>query len=385
MRISIFYLWIQTLFGTIFFSSTLRNKGKNRGSSVFRKRDRKSSFFRKSNSSSQNAGPSRTNAFPVLLIVCILIASSPCFAETLSKEQIRLVNAVHSIINDLDNLVLKNQKNESDDVYLLIKESITKLRSGVLRVGIREDMDRDIFGSAAFSIRSKEDPDPSIYLSPYLLELYETHPSIVLSAFVHECQHSKSYFDDPDRFVDLSATSALEKYLYELDSYNRESQFILKYLKKNPKYKLTPFEVLLSTSFEKDNLNYFSYAALGHDMSLAAYLYNVSGFKLSYEEKIRLIERTLDQLLATALDNKADPWNQYQQIVPFYSFLQFAPQAIRNVDTVHDKIVDQSKYDLQNQHAELYQRLLVLEKLFGDNIQKYKYLQTTLDKLKQLE
>ncbi len=98
-----------------------------------------------------------------------------------------------------------------------------------------------------------------------------------------------------------------------------------------------------------------------------------------------MIEKTLDQLLATTLDNKVDPWNQYQQVVPFYSFLQFAPQAIRNVDTVHDKIVDQSKYDLQNQHAEFYQRLLVLEKLFGDNIQKYKYLQTTLDKLKQLE
>ncbi|AOP35110.1 hypothetical protein A0128_15430 [Leptospira tipperaryensis] len=387
MRIFIFYRLVQSLFGMIFLKRLLK---KEKIGSLFRigSTNYGSHFAKTYNLMDRNTifgNLSKNKISSRFLILLLVFCASPRFAETLSKEQLKLVSVVHSIIDDLDDLVLKKQINEKDDVHLLVKESITKLRSGVLRVGIREDMDRDIFGSAAFSIRSKEDPDPSIYLSPYLLELYQSHPSIVLSAFVHECQHSKSYFDDPERFVDLSSTSALEKYLYELDSYNRESQFILKYLKKNPKYKLTPFEILLSTSFEKDNLNYFSYAALGHDMSLAAYLYNVAGFKLSYEEKIKLIEKTLDQLLSTPLDNKSDPWNQYQQVVPIYSFLQFAPQAIRNIDTLHDKIVDQSKYDLQKQHADLYERLLVLEKVFGDNIQKYKYLQSTLDKLKQLE
>ncbi|MBM9578319.1 hypothetical protein JWG45_14290 [Leptospira sp. 201903070] len=388
MRDFIFYRWIQSLFGICVSKKTLK-KEKVENPSKIRSSVRCASRFIKLQNLIESNGmiPNllKTRFAPPFLIILFLFSAPPHSAESLSKEQLKLVGVVHSIIDDLDQLVIKKQKDENDDVYLLVKESVTKLRSGVLRVGIREDMDRDIFGSAAFSIRSKEDPDPSIYLSPYLLELYQTHPSIVLSAFVHECQHSKSYFDDPERFVDLSSTSVLEKYLYELDSYNRESQFILKYLKKNPKYKLTPFETLLSTSFEKDNLNYFSYAALGHDMSLAVYLYNVSGFKLTYEEKMKLIEKTLDQLLSTPLDNKSDPWSQYQQVVPIYSFLQFAPQAIRNVDTIHDQIPDQSKYDLQTQHAQLYERLLTLEKRFGENIQKYKYLQNTLDKLKQIE
>ncbi|TGM52984.1 hypothetical protein [Leptospira adleri] len=384
MRIFSLYRLIQTLFGK-FSSAQFLRKGSAAIISKFNRLDPKIRFYKSSSLFSRKNFQYNGRILYPLLITFVFLSSSSRFAESLSKEQLKLVTLVHTIIDDLDHLVLKKSKNENDDVYLLMKESIAKLRSGVLRVGIREDMDRDIFGSAAFSIRSKEDPDPSIYLSPYLLELYQTHPSIVLSAFVHECQHSKSYFDDPERFVDLGSTSALEKYLYELDSYNRESQFILKYLKKNPKYKLTPFEVLLSNSFEKDNLNYFSYAALGHDMSLAAYLYNVSGFKLSYEEKIKLIDNTLNQLIATQMEEKSDLWNQYRQVVPIYSFLQFAPQAIRNVDTVHDKIVDQSKYDLQKQHPDLYERLLVLEKIFGENIQKYKYLQETLDKLKQLE
>lgn len=384
MRIFILHRLIQTSFGKI-SSARILKKGSDAIFNTFNRLDSKIQFYKSFRSPSRKTFLRNRRILYSLSIVFLFLSSSSRFAETLSKEQLKLVGLVHTIIDDLDSLVLQKSKNENDDVYILLRESISKLRSGALRVGIREDMDRDIFGSAAFSIRSKENPDPSIYLSPYLLELYQTHPSIVLSAFVHECQRSKSYFDDPERFVDLGSSSALEKNLYELDSYNRESQFILKYLKKNPKYKLTPFEILLSTSFEKDNLNYFSYAALGHDMSLAAYLYNVSGFKLSYEEKIKLIDKTLAQLLSTPMDDKSDPWNQYQQVVPVYSFLQFAPQAIRNVDTVHDKIADQSKYDLQKQHPDLYERLLALEKIFGDNIQKYKYLQETLDKLKQLE
>ncbi|PJZ58982.1 hypothetical protein [Leptospira barantonii] len=329
------------------------------------------------------------NRFYVLLkilsVLTILFWSLPGFSQTLSPDQERLVKSVHKILDDLEFLVLKNPKDKKDDVYVLVQETLLKLRSGALRVGIREDLERDIFGSAVFSIRSKEDPDPSIYLSPYLLDLYQTHPSIVLSAFVHECQHSKSYFDDPERFINLSMTSTLEKYLYELDAYNRESQFILKYLKKNPKYKLIPFEVLLSTSFEKDNLGYFSYAALGHDMSLAGYLYNVSEFKLSYEEKMQMILKTLNQIIDEPLDEKGDPWNQYKQIVPMYSFLQFAPQTIRNIDTVHNKIPDQSNYDLPKQHPDLYARMLDLEKIFAANIEKYKFLQGTLEKLKKID
>ncbi|RHX79444.1 hypothetical protein DLM76_01925 [Leptospira yasudae] len=322
----------------------------------------------------------------IILFLFFIFAFAPnVLAEELTPEQERQIKTVHRILDDLEALVLKKSNPEKDDVQVLVQETLIKLRMGALRVGIREDLERDIFGSAAFSIRSKEDPDPSIYLSPYILDLYQTHPSIVLSAFVHECQHSKSYFDDPERFISLSTTSALEKYLYELDSYNRESQFILKYLKKNPKYKLTPFEALLSTSFEKDNLGYFSYAALGHDMSLAGYLYNVSNFKLTYEEKIQLISKTLEQILAEPINDKAEAWEQYKQVVPMYSFLQFAPQAIRNVDTFHDKIADQSKYDLPKQHPDLYARLLALEKVFADNIGKYRYLQKTLDKLKQID
>ncbi|MBW0432419.1 hypothetical protein HGB47_02195 [Leptospira yasudae] len=322
----------------------------------------------------------------IILFLFFFFAFAPnVLAEDLTPEQEKQIKTVHRILDDLEALVLKKSNPEKDDVQVLVQETLIKLRTGALRVGIREDLERDIFGSAAFSIRSKEDPDPSIYLSPYILDLYRTHPSIVLSAFVHECQHSKSYFDDPERFISLSTTSTLEKYLYELDSYNRESQFILKYLKKNPKYKLTPFEALLSTSFEQDNLGYFSYAALGHDMSLAGYLYNVSNFKLTYEEKIQLISKTLEQILAEPINDKAEAWEQYKQVVPMYSFLQFAPQAIRNVDTVHDKIADQSKYDLPKQHPDLYARLLALEKVFADNIGKYRYLQKTLDKLKQID
>ncbi|XDD50950.1 hypothetical protein AB3N59_03945 [Leptospira sp. WS92.C1] len=320
----------------------------------------------------------------VLFFITLFFTFS-LYAQPLNKEQERLVAIVHTIVEDLETLVLKTPINEKDEVYLLLKETIGRLKTGTLKIGVREELERDIFGSAVFSLRSEKTPDPSIDLSPYLLDLYQTRPSIVLSAFVHECQHSKSYFDDPERFLSLGTTSTLEKYLYELDSYNRESQFILKYLKKNKKYKLTHFEILLSTSFEKDNLEYFSYVALGHDLSLAAYLYNLPNSKLSYEEKLKLLEKTLDQILSVSLNDKADPWNQYMQVVPMYSFLQFAPQSIRNIDTIHEKIPDQSDYDLPKRHPILYDRLLVLEKIFTDNIQKYKYLQMTLDKLRQID
>ncbi len=319
-----------------------------------------------------------------ILLISIFLLNVSVYSETEQEERTRLVQITSQIIGDLETLVLKPPKTkETEEVRDLVEITLGKLKARKLKIGIRKDLEEDIYGGMLFSLKTKKEPDPSIDISPYMLELYKTNPSIVLSAFVHECQHSKSYFDDPERFISLSGSS-LEKYLYELDAYNRESKFIIGYLRENKKYNLTVFEKFLSESFEKDHLGFFSYAALGQDMELAGYLYGISELNITYEDKMKLVEDVLEKIDSEPLDEKLDNWGKYVQMVPIYSFLQFAPQSIRNIDSNHNKIPDQEKYSIQELHPALYDRILQLEKKFATNRSRYVYINTFLEKLKKV-
>jgi hypothetical protein len=309
------------------------------------------------------------------LIACITVIPAAAQKFTPEKEKL-LKEAYITIVTDLEQLVENRQEVKDRYVRDLVKFTIKQLKSKRLRLAIRTDLHDDIYGGCAFEILGKKGirkRNPTIAFSPYMVNLYKNRPSIVLSAFIHEAQHARSFFDDQKRYL-VTDKNILEKYLYELDAYNAESRFIRDYLKGNPIYSLTRFEKILVTSFNEDYLAYFSHALLGYDMKLTFYINDLHRTRKSYRQKLLLVSNLIGDLKKIKVKEGKNDWEKYNRIVSVYTALKFLPQAIRDIDHVHEKISENDNYTLKKYQPQLLKELLDLEKHFKKDWKSYEYL-----------
>jgi len=296
-----------------------------------------------------------------IILTLFLLPAGPLFSMS-DAEKDRHIQACEAILGDLHDMVNDRAIKGHASVTAAVNLSFAKFKEKKLGITIDPDLDEDIYSGMQFQCDTAMKQLPVILVSPYMIRLYKDVPSIVLSALVHEMQHAKSYFDNTKYFVAMR-NSDLENYLYELDSYNIEANFITAYLAARG-YSLTPFEQFLAASYKEDNLSNFSFGMLGHNMELAFYLNGIERKQVSYEHKIGMVSKVITDLLALDFDDTGGDWDRYKQAVTPFSALKFTPQVVRNIEGMHGKIKDNDNYQMKAQNPELYNRLLELEKKF---------------------
>jgi hypothetical protein len=167
------------------------------------------------------------------------------------------------IFSDLDQLINTSPALPEllTETYQFVKTSIKERKTFVI---ISYNLPRSIFGGSALSIT--EDGTRVIELSSFLMKLYSSQPSIVLSIVMHEFRHTFDSFKNYHTFV-TGERNALEKYLYEMDAMLVELAFIKEILVPH-QYNLTGLETYLHKNNDKDQIVHISHMLLGYDMQL---------------------------------------------------------------------------------------------------------------------
>ena len=319
----------------------------------------------------------------VIMLALLVLPAGPLFPMS-DSDRDRAIQECEGILGVLHDLVNDRAIKGNANVTAAVNLTFAKFREKKLGITIDPDLAEDIYSGMQFQCDTDMKQVPVILVSPYMIRLYKAVPSIVLSALVHEMQHAKSYFDNPKYFTAMYK-SDLENYLYELDSYNIEANFISTCLSARG-YTLTPFEQFLVRSYTEDHLGNFSFTMLGHDMDLAFYLNGIERKQATYEQKIGMVNAVITDLLSREFDDRGGDWDKYKQAVTPYSALKFTPQIIRNIEGMHGKIRDNDDYRLKDRNPELYGRLLELEKKFLSLSKHYTgYLKATHKKYKKVQ
>ncbi|MBX3722399.1 MAG: hypothetical protein KF713_11225 [Turneriella sp.] len=266
-----------------------------------------------------------------LTILCASLVACKSGASKKSDEEYKkLIPIFDSILQTLDSWTASKAVKQ-DAVETTIRVSLKAIKDGRLGITINPDLPENFYEGANFAFSSTlQDPKPHISVSPYILSPFDQYPTITLSAFVHEMQHAHSYLQNPARLAGADG-NPLEKYLYELDAYNVEARFILKYLANNVHYKITPFETLLARSFHENYLAEFSAKMLAHDMQLAAFLSSLPSKKISEEKMITELQKLLDSVNATEFNQHESESDTFFKLMPYYTVNQFLPVTIRDI------------------------------------------------------
>ena len=296
-----------------------------------------------------------------------LFGEETAIARPAETEEKALRDGLSHIINDLDGLLGSAKGVKDTYPKEIIDYTLLKVRSKELALIINLSIEKDIYGGMGFShTKGSDKHTPAIHVSPYMIQLYKSKPSIVLSAFVHEAMHAKSYFMNPDLFAAIE-NNVLENYLYQLDALNCEARFIRGYLKNNPKFALTMFERFLDKSFYEDHLDNFSHSMMGFDMNIAFFLYKTVGNTDGHDMKIKAIEKMINEYEAKGFIDYKDEFQNYSQLVPIYTILQFTPQAVYTMDIRSGLLKKNESFSLERRHPILNSKLLKLEKIFHEN------------------
>jgi hypothetical protein len=266
-----------------------------------------------------------------LTILCAALLSCKSVASKKSDEEYKkLIPIFDNILQTLDSWTA-SKKMKQDAVETAVRASLGAIKEGRLGITINPDLPENFYEGANFSFSlNSSDPKPRIAVSPYILQSFDQYPTITLSTIVHEMQHAHSYLQNPAQLAGADG-NLLEKYLYELDAYNVEAKFILKYLAKNVNYKITPFETLLAQSFQNNYLEEFSAKMLAHDMHLASFLASLPSKSISEEKMIAELQKLLDSVIATEFRHKEGEAETFLKLMPYYTVNQFLPVTIRDI------------------------------------------------------
>ncbi len=314
-----------------------------------------------------------------MYVIIVLFSSNFLFAQN-TKANIAKAEVV---LSDLKKIMISDKSKKCDPVVSVVNSCFEEFKKKRLGINISPSLPGSIYGGMQFLFYMNDSSQlPVILISPYMLEIYDKHPSIVLSALVHEMQHAKSYFDQPEYHRAMYNVD-LEKYLFELDALNIEANFINNYLLPN-NYTITKFENILSKSYKEDYLAYFSFVMMGFDMKLTFHLLGINKPGVKYEDKISKIEEIINSLLESQVDVKSDEWTKYKYYVPVYTALKFIPQIVRSVETDHNRVKDQNNYNSETQNPKMYKLLLKLEDKFVKDYKYYQYINKTQNLYKEL-
>jgi hypothetical protein len=301
-----------------------------------------------------------------LISVCFLFGDSP---DTEQRHTYYFSEKLHLIFYELCDLV--ENSNPANEILVqridLIRSKIE--HNKLLLLMTDEALSNALFGAYfSFSLDNSKQK-PVISLDKYLLALYPRQKSLVFSLLIHELQHAYNYFMNYKAFI-TTYNNLLENYLYEMDAYHVEALFIRDVLM-TQNFPLTDFEKLLVSSFENDNLDYFSFVFKNLDMRLVYYLYNVTLNKQSAEENIEELIHVGKELIDFfKFPEQDDEWKQFVSLIPMHTYCRFIQQCVYNV-LVEKAQLEMAPEDffLPDHSRELYDLVLKMQELLNPHNQ----------------
>lgn len=262
-----------------------------------------------------------------LLIMILVVITSTGLAAKLNEDE-----QANQILLTFNKLILDNQdKNREISIRcVLFQERMIRQE---LSIVIDYSLTEDIYEGMGFTMGHPQTGLPAIVISSYFLKIYDKHPSIFYSALMHEIAHVYDFFTNNESFSN-SEENMLEKYLYEMDAAYIEALFIRDILITN-KIPLTRYEKFLVNSLEKDNLAAFSVGFKAVDMNMVYNLVGLSRGDLLKKEKIKRVAVCGEEILNrfTRPEKELD-WEEYCSLVELWSFCQYVPQILVDIESI---------------------------------------------------
>lgn len=300
--------------------------------------------------------------------------SSPQNGKNISRKIQDYPSRLEKILDNLETLVHETHS-EDPLVREMAERVIAKIHQKELAVYLNPNLAGNIYEGAYFGYR-KQGSDPHIAFSPYIVDLYETHPSIVYAIIMHESKHADSFFHNRKYYLSVEG-NPIEEYMFELDSYHIEAMFIRDYVMTNKKFKPTKFENFLATSFIENNLRRFSYGALGTDAQLTYYLNDLIRSDKRKDEKYAELDRITDSILKQNYRESDEPGQRFNRTVPLHTMVKFYVQFVRDIETYPFTQADYLKtknFNLKTDKPELYEKFTELVKTFNENRESFNYI-----------
>jgi hypothetical protein len=305
-----------------------------------------------------------------ICVFCLIFLVSVCFifadgSESKQGHTYYFSEKINLIFYELCDLV-----ENSDPVNEILAQRIDLIRSKIednelLLLMTDEKPNNALFG-ACFSF-SLDNPSqkPVISLDKYLLALYPRQKSLVFSLLIHELQHAYNYFMNHEAFI-TTYDNLLENYFYEMDAYHVEALLIRDVLIPE-NFTLTDFEKLLISSFNNDNLDYFSFVFINLDMRLVYYLHNVTLNKQSAEQNIEELIRVGNELIDFFEFPEHDSkWNQFVSLIPMHTYCRFIQQHVYNILVNKARLKTAPEdFSLPDHSQELYDMVLKMQELLS--------------------
>jgi len=231
------------------------------------------------------------------------------------------------ILADMGTAV-SSSKNE--DVKKIFAAALTRISSNELGFFIDEKAERSIFQGIGFTPANGRGRPCYVVLSPYILEIYDRRPSIVMTALFHEFVHAYSYFRDPPAFLNYSK-DPLERFMYEFDATYFEAVFI-ESVPARLNYGLSKFEIYLMDCFRKKELHVFSRYLLGTDYYTAFELYRIRNSRKTAEEKLKELEILGKSVLEKNSVGPGDGREKiFEKCMVMLTYRNYAPRTVADM------------------------------------------------------
>jgi len=263
-----------------------------------------------------------------LLIFLVCVHALGAEQRALDSEHADAIPIFEDAMGVLDGYA-KKTKGKSERLGKVIRTVLAAIPERRIGISIDPTMPNDVYNGIVFRIFEAKRA-PHISFHPDVMRLYKKYPSIVLSAFVHEMQHAFDYLSNEEYYVRV-AGNQLEHYLYELDAYHSEAEFILDFVARQKTYQMTAFEKFLAASFEKNGLNDFSEALQGHSREITYHLLAIRDSNQAYEDKLSAIDKLLMGGLEKDFAKIPNEAKKFSYLVAVRSAVTFTPQILHDL------------------------------------------------------
>jgi hypothetical protein len=206
------------------------------------------------------------------------------------------------------------------------------ISDGYLRFTVDPESERLLDGARFNAVRDSS--VTHIIISARLLDVWEERPSLVYSVFNRAVREAVNFFLDPQAWG-RSQSDPMERFFLTMDGYGSQAELIRDRLLPLG-YLLTPYELFILDSFEKDKLQSVALHLEGFSLLVAQGLYQA---RIAFEndpdaDTLRELINTLGStLLKTRNDIPAGVEEKDIQpvAVAIHTWLEFTPEIIARI------------------------------------------------------
>jgi hypothetical protein len=264
-------------------------------------------------------------------VICGLLTASLSQKVMADQNSADVRAKANTIVNSLFNLVEKHA-----DRNQRVADIVTSMKALIESKELTLEPDlgapQNIFDGVNFVYSQEKDlSKPRLTYTPYMIALYEKHPSIVYSSLIHGFTLAYQYFGHMSTFKQ-GYKDDLERYLYEMDAALVEAQFVRDFLKPDG-YQLVDMENLLLKSLKEDDLGYYSMCIKKTDRNLVREMYDIADKSISREAQLE----EMGKIGSGILNNFHYPadgsdWDKFKSLVPAMTYVKYAAKMIARIE-----------------------------------------------------